>query len=80
VRPAWFCRTVLAIRVSCRRGEHTHRKAPRLPGSPSAAGKAGHACDLPNIHAFTRGLDLDIDAVIAAVTLPFHSGDRGRSV
>jgi transposase len=32
------------------------------------------ACDLPSIHAFTRGLDLDIDAAIAAVTLPFHNG------
>ena len=35
---------------------------------------AANACDLPNIHAFTRGLDLDIDAAIAAVTLPFHNG------
>ncbi len=32
------------------------------------------ACDLPSIHSFTRGLDLDIDAAIAAVTLPFHNG------
>jgi transposase len=32
------------------------------------------ACDLPHIHAFTRGLDLDIDAATAAVTLPFHNG------
>jgi hypothetical protein len=24
--------------------------------------------------AFTRGLDLDIDAAIAAITLPFHNG------
>ena len=32
------------------------------------------ACDLPSIHAFARGLDLDIDAAIAAVTLPFHNG------
>jgi transposase len=32
------------------------------------------ACDLPNLHAFTRGLELDIDAAIAAVTLPFHNG------
>jgi len=35
---------------------------------------AAKACDLPNIHAFTRGLDLDIDAAITAVTLPFHNG------
>jgi transposase len=32
------------------------------------------ASDLPNVHAFTRGLDMDIDAAIAAVTLPFHNG------
>jgi transposase len=32
------------------------------------------ACDLPNLHAFANGLDLDIDAAIAAVTLPFHNG------
>ena len=36
--------------------------------------KTARACDLPSIHAFTRGLDLDIDAAIAAVTLPFHNG------
>ena len=26
------------------------------------------------MHSFTRGLDLDIKAVIAAVTLPHHNG------
>ncbi|GII56020.1 hypothetical protein Pth03_44090 [Planotetraspora thailandica] len=31
-------------------------------------------CDLPHLHAFTRGLDQDHDAVHAAVTLPFHNG------
>ena len=36
--------------------------------------QAAKACDLPNIHSFTRGLGLDIDAAIAAVTLPFHNG------
>lgn len=30
--------------------------------------------DLPHIHAFTRGLDFDRDAVHAAVTLPYHNG------
>jgi transposase len=35
---------------------------------------AARASDLPHIHAFTRGLDLDIDAATAAVTLPFHNG------
>jgi hypothetical protein len=32
------------------------------------------ASDLPHVHAFTRDLDLDTQAVIAAVTLPFHNG------
>ncbi len=36
--------------------------------------ETARACDLPNIHAFTRGLDLDIDAATAAVTLPLHNG------
>jgi transposase len=35
---------------------------------------AAHAADLPSIHAFTRGLDLDMAAATAAVTLPFHNG------
>jgi site-specific recombinase XerD len=30
--------------------------------------------DLPHLHAFTRGLDRDRDAVDAAVTLPHHNG------
>jgi transposase len=36
--------------------------------------ETARASDLPNVHAFARGLDLDIDAAIAAVTLPFHNG------
>jgi transposase len=36
--------------------------------------QAAKACDLPNVHSFTRGLRLDIEAAIAAVTLPFHNG------
>ncbi len=35
--------------------------------------EAARAADLPSLHAFTRGLDLDAQAVIAAVTLPFHT-------
>jgi transposase len=35
---------------------------------------AARAADLPSVHAFARGLDLDAQAVIAAVTLPFHNG------
>jgi transposase len=30
--------------------------------------------DLPCLHSFTNGLDLDIHAVTAALTLPFHNG------
>jgi Transposase len=47
------------------------RRCDHVP--PGLAG-AARAADLPNVHAFTRGLDLDIDAAIAAVTLPFHNG------
>ena len=32
------------------------------------------AADLPHLHSFTRGLDLDIKAATAAVTLPHHNG------
>jgi transposase len=32
------------------------------------------AADLPHLHSFTRGLDLDIQAATAAVTLPHHNG------
>ena len=32
------------------------------------------AADLPHVHSFTRGLDLDIQAVTAALTLPYHNG------
>jgi len=33
-----------------------------------------HAADLPHLHSFTRGLDLDIQAATAALTLPHHNG------
>jgi transposase len=32
------------------------------------------AADLPNLHSFTRGLDLDLKAATAAFTLPHHNG------
>jgi transposase len=32
------------------------------------------ATDLPHLHSFTRGLDLDIKAATAALTLPHHNG------
>jgi transposase len=30
--------------------------------------------DLPHLHSFTRGLDLDLQAVTAALTMPHHNG------
>ena len=35
---------------------------------------AARAADLPSVHAFTRGLDLDIQAATAALTMPYHNG------
>jgi transposase len=35
---------------------------------------AARAADLPHARAFTRGLDLDIQAATAALTMPFHNG------
>jgi transposase len=35
---------------------------------------AARAADLPHVHAFTRGLDLDSQAATAALTLPHHNG------
>jgi transposase len=32
------------------------------------------AAGLPHVHSFTRGLDLDIQAATAALTLPHHNG------
>ena len=32
------------------------------------------AADLPALHSFARGLDLDVTAATAAVTLPHHNG------
>ena len=35
---------------------------------------AAHAAELPCLHAFANGLDLDIQAATAALTLPHHNG------
>lgn len=54
--------------------------APFLKPQPENADALDHwiaqvrAADLPHIHAFTRGLERDRDAVIAAVTLPYSNG------
>jgi transposase len=37
-------------------------------------GETARAADLPSLHSFARGLDPGAQAVIAAVTLPFHNG------
>jgi transposase len=36
--------------------------------------QTARTCDLPSLHAFIRGLELDAQAVITAVMLPFHNG------
>ncbi len=36
--------------------------------------RTARAADRPNLNALARGLDLDAQAAIAAVTLPFHNG------
>jgi transposase len=36
--------------------------------------ETARTCDLPHVHAFTRGLERDELAVITALTLPFHNG------
>ena len=35
---------------------------------------ATHEADLPHVHSFARGIDQDIDAVTAAITLDHHNG------
>ena len=32
------------------------------------------AADLPHLHSFARGLELDIQAATAALTMPYHNG------
>ena len=36
--------------------------------------QSARACELPYVQSLARGLDLDKQAAIAAVTLPFHNG------
>lgn len=35
---------------------------------------AAREADLPHVHSFVRGIDQDIDAVTAAITLDHHNG------
>ena len=50
--------------------------APARETKPGSSGglPAPASADLPHLHSFTRGLDLDIQAATAALTLPFHNG------
>jgi transposase len=50
------------------------RPDPAGEARPGDWAETAQASNLPHLHAFTRGLDLDKQAVIAAVTLPFHNG------
>jgi transposase len=45
---------------------HEHKHQQRITDA--------RAADLPDLHSFTRGLDLDVTAATAAVTLPHHNG------
>ncbi|MBO3747524.1 transposase [Streptosporangiaceae bacterium NEAU-GS5] len=60
--------------------ELVHGFANLLRSHEDNAGRLGawiaatRAADLPHLHAFTRGLDHDRDAVHAVVTLPHHDG------
>jgi transposase len=61
-------------------GAHIRDFAPLLKPQPGNADALKRwiaqvrAADLPHLHAFTRGLDRDHDAVIAALTLPYSNG------
>jgi transposase len=50
------------------------RPQPGNQGRLSEWMSAARSCDLPSVHSFTRGLDLDRGAAVAAVTLPYHNG------
>ncbi|MGW1530209.1 transposase, partial [Streptomyces sp. NPDC002159] len=42
--------------------------------SGTTTASQARAADLPHLHAFTQGLDRDLDALIAALTLPYSNG------
>jgi transposase len=50
--------------------------APRKNNPPRLATwtTATHEVDLPHVHSFARGINQDIDAVTAAITLAHHNG------
>ncbi|GHF37107.1 hypothetical protein GCM10017566_07820 [Amycolatopsis bartoniae] len=44
------------------------------PARSAAWTTAARKADLPHVHSFARGIDQDIDAVTAAITLEHHNG------
>ena len=57
-----------AARLLLTRPENlTDRQPERLDGLAAA-------CPVPHVHSFTRGIDQDLDAVTAAITLDHHNG------
>ncbi len=44
------------------------------PARLAAWTTATREADLPHVHSFARGVDQDIDAVTAAITLDHHNG------
>ena len=44
------------------------------PARLAAWTTAAREADLPHVHSFARGIDQDIDAVTAAITLDHHNG------
>jgi hypothetical protein len=52
---------------------------PRATTPGSNTGSPTRDADLPRVHPFIRGLDLDIHAATAALTMPYHN-DRTEGV
>ncbi|PSL52496.1 transposase [Saccharothrix carnea] len=44
------------------------------PARLAAWATAAREADLPHVHSFARGINQDIDAVTAAITLDHHNG------
>jgi transposase len=62
---------VVRPRALLRRHARSHTDNPaKLAAWTSTAREA----DLPHVHSFARGIEQDIDAVTAAITLDHHNG------
>jgi hypothetical protein len=82
-RPEVTAPRVLGIDFALRRGlvcatvltdAETGRRVDVVPAAPPSPPDSGCAAGLRPMHSFTRGLDLDIQAATAAVTMPHHNG------